>query len=107
MRKRCYDKNSEKFSNYGGRGIIVWEEWKHPGGGFENFYRYVGPRPSKEHTIDRYPNKHGNYEPGNVRWATPQEQCDNRRKIAAIENFSIEEIQARFNRENNVIFNFA
>ncbi len=47
---------------------------------FEEFLKDVGRRPSAEYTLDRYPNNDGNYEPGNIRWATRSEQQRNRRQ---------------------------
>lgn len=52
-------------------GVRVCEEWRKD---FMAFYNYMGPRPSTKHSLDRYPNAKGHYEPGNVRWATPKEQ---------------------------------
>lgn len=78
MIRRCHKRKATGFTNYGGRGIKVCARWRGPGG-FENFARDVGARPSPAHTIDRYPNPDGNYEPGNVRWATHSEQNLNRR----------------------------
>ena len=59
----------------GARGIKVCEKWRRS---FAAFLFDVGPRPSKVHSIDRI-NSNGNYEPGNVRWATAVEQAQNRR----------------------------
>lgn len=73
---RCTNPNSPQFANYGGRGIKICEEWRHS---FETFLAYVGRRPSPQHSLDRFPNNGGNYEPGNVRWATPKQQCRNKR----------------------------
>lgn len=74
MIKRCYSQNHKHFSRYGGRGIKVFPDWIRS---FSSFYECLGNRPSKLHTLDRI-NNDGDYEPGNVRWATGTEQSRNR-----------------------------
>jgi len=76
MKQRCYNKNDVAFVDYGGRNIQVCERWRDS---FEAFLADMGERPSLLHSIDRYPNKDGNYEPGNCRWATSVQQNRNRR----------------------------
>jgi hypothetical protein len=75
MIKRCTNPKIKYFKYYGGRGIRVCERWR----SFENFLADMGERPEGT-TIDRYPDKNGNYEPGNCRWATSKEQGRNKRK---------------------------
>lgn len=74
MKSRCFNKNHHYYHKYGGAGITVYEPWIND---FMAFYNYIGERPSVKHTVDRWPNKKGNYEPGNVRWATPKQQQRN------------------------------
>jgi hypothetical protein len=74
MLSRCYCKSNQDFHLYGERSILVCERWRND---FWAFVSDMGPRPSPKHSIDRYPNQNGNYEPGNVRWATQTEQCRN------------------------------
>ena len=83
MIKRCTNPNTKGYSNYGGRGIKVCERWLHS---FENFLADMGPKPSPAHSIDRYPDNNGNYEPKNCRWATRTEQSFNKRTNRLIQH---------------------
>lgn len=76
INQRCEREALPEYKNYGGRGIKVCDRWRNS---FEAFYADMGPRPSKKHSVDRIDND-GDYEPGNCRWATAKEQCNNTRK---------------------------
>jgi hypothetical protein len=81
MISRCEHKKYEYWDRYGGRGISVCEKWRRS---YPAFLVDVGRRPSKSHTLDRKDND-GNYEPGNVRWATGNEQRRNTSQSVLIE----------------------
>jgi hypothetical protein len=78
MKGRCSDFDSDHYASYGGRGIRVCAEWV---ASFQSFYSHVS---GLEHfgddgyTLDRI-DVDGHYEPGNVRWATANEQGRNKR----------------------------
>lgn len=75
IRQRCYNKNYQKYKNYGGRGIKVCDRWINS---FENFFEDMGYKPSKSHSIERI-NNDGDYEPSNCIWADMKTQNRNRR----------------------------
>lgn len=79
MRDRCGNPCNPEYKNYGMRGVTVCEEWI---GSFESFLGHIGMRPSADHSIDRI-DVNGNYEPGNVRWATIDIQNNNKRRSKA------------------------
>lgn len=75
MKGRCLNPKNDRFASYGGAGVSIHPPWiAH----FTAFLADVGPRPSMDHSLDRI-DPRGNYEPGNVRWATRSEQQQNRR----------------------------
>lgn len=75
MKDRCANENFPQYQDYGGRGIKVCERWIES---FDNFLCDMGSRPSQRHTLDHI-DVNGNYEPGNVRWATYELQARNKR----------------------------
>jgi hypothetical protein len=76
MKRRCNSPSHPKFIHYGARGIRVCDEWNKS---FIAFAKYIGSKPSPDLSIDRI-NNNGNYEPGNVRWATMKEQQNNKER---------------------------
>lgn len=75
MRHRC----RQQLATY--KNVLVCKRWD----SFANFISDMGRKPTPEHSIDRYPNPWGNYEPSNCRWATTAEQCRNKRNSIYIE----------------------
>lgn len=80
MIRRCNDKNARDYHLWGGRGITICDRW----GNFSAFLEDMGVRPAGT-TLDRIDNEK-NYEPGNCRWATKQEQGRNRRDNIVVEH---------------------
>jgi len=77
MRQRCSNPNHHKWPDYGARGIAVHPDWDD----FPAFLAHVSSLENygaEGYSLDRIDND-GNYEPGNVRWATVKQQANNRR----------------------------
>jgi hypothetical protein len=74
-KSRCHNPKDKSYPRYAGRGIEMCEKWRNS---YEAFLADVGPKPAPHLTLDRI-NNNGNYEPGNVRWATWSQQRINSR----------------------------
>lgn len=74
MMQRCYNKNFEDYNNYGGRGILVSEEWHD----LKQFVNDVKENYSKDLQLDRINNDLG-YSKNNFRWATRSDNNRNKR----------------------------
>lgn len=83
MLRRCENPDEAGYSNYGGRGITVCPEWRDPRAYIDYVEQELGPRPDPSCTIDRVDND-GNYEPGNIRWATRSQQNANQRQRVSV-----------------------
>jgi hypothetical protein len=82
IKQRTSNPNKKTYARYGGRGIVMCEEWKDDYIAFRDWALNNGY--SDDLTIDRI-DVDGNYEPSNCRWATNKEQCNNRRTNVLIE----------------------
>ncbi len=75
IKARCLRPHHRQYEYYGGRGITIHPEWEN---NFMAFLDHVGRKPHPSLSLDRIDND-GNYEPGNVRWATYRQQNANQR----------------------------
>lgn len=76
MKQRCSNPDHVGYRHYGGRGVIVCEEW---GGSYEAFRDWANANGyAAGLTLDRE-NNDGDYEPSNCRWATWTVQNNNKR----------------------------
>ena len=74
MKARCTNKNQISYKIYGGSGITVCDRWMNS---FEDFFEDMHEGYRDDLTLDRIDYTKG-YSPDNCRWATPEQQANNR-----------------------------
>ncbi len=98
MKGRCLNDKDKQYRYYGGRGITVCESWIKS---FQRFYSDMGPSPGKGYSIERIDND-GNYEPDNCKWATREEQMNNRRSNHFLEYNGERKTTAQWAKETGI-----
>ncbi len=99
MRTRCLNEKSDQYPEYGGRGIKVALAWD----SFAAFLADMGERPAGT-TLDRWPDVNGDYAPGNCRWATMQQQENNKRNNVLLTHGGKTQTVAEWARETGLIY---
>jgi hypothetical protein len=74
--RRCYDQSDYHYPRWGGRGIKVTGQWHDVRVFVDWVEQNLGPRPSRGYSLNRTDND-GDYEPGNLDWATARQQFEN------------------------------
>jgi hypothetical protein len=98
MIHRCTNPTVGHYDRYGGRGIRVAERWLK----FENFLEDMGI-PEVGLTLDRIDNN-GNYEPGNCRWISHKENCQNRDNFEAARKRQVIRLEKKKASGQGIIF---
>lgn len=99
IKYRCYNKKAKYYYNYGGRGILMCEEWKTD---FKTFYDWSlnnGWKPGLE--IDRKDNNLG-YNPENCRFVTNKINSNNKRNNRLIKFNDKIQTLAQWSEELNI-----
>jgi len=82
IKQRCFNPKNKDFKNYGGRGILLCDEWANDYVSFYNWSMENGWEDGK--SIDRIDNDKG-YNPENCRWVDMKVQANNHRRNTLIE----------------------
>lgn len=97
LRRTGQDGKGEAYPTYKENNILVCDRWLD----FNNFVDDVYPRPGKTYTVDRIDNKRG-YDLENCRWATWEEQGNNRCSNVYIETNGIKMSVSEWARELDI-----
>lgn len=94
IKTRCYDKKCHNYKDYGGRGILLSDDWLD----FNNFRSDMEKGYKRGLSIDRIDNNKG-YSKENCRWADSYTQMNNTRYNIFIEYMGQKKTLAEWARE--------
>lgn len=102
IKKRCYNPNDKRFVNYGGRGIVIYDEWKND---FQAFFDWAMSNGYSESlSIDRI-DIDGNYEPSNCRWVDVVTQQNNTTRNHFVTAFGESKTIAQWSKSSGISAN--
>lgn len=99
MKQRCYNPNNKRYDDWGGRGIVICDEWLNNERSFVDWALTHGYKPGD--SIDRIDNN-GPYAPWNCRWTGMIEQANNTRKNVILSSFGTDNTMAQWARSTGV-----
>lgn len=100
MNARCYTPSASSYKYYGARGISVCNEWRNC---YNNFFNWACNNGYADNlSIDRI-DVNGSYDPSNCRWATREEQNNNKRDNLMVNGVSLK----RYCREHDINYKLA
>ena len=85
MKSRCYNRNHQEYTAYGGTGATVCDEWKQS---FAVFFRDVGPRPSPQHRLVRIDEEQP-FCAWNTRWLKVRSRIPRRERLELRTDLSV------------------
>jgi hypothetical protein len=103
MIQRCENSNHKSFHHYGGRGIVVCEDWRK---NFVTFLLDMGNRPSSKHSIERK-NNNEEYSKVNCVWALPEAQNTNKRNNIYVTHKGAKILLVEYARETGITYQAA
>ena len=99
MKYRCYNPSYNEYHRYGGRGIVVCDEWKDS---FETFYKWAINNGYKDNLTIERKDYDGNYCPENCCWIPMEQQARNTSKNKMLEFNGERKIMVEWAEEYNI-----